>query len=357
MLFLLNKYLHSHLNPIFYISYRAIFSLLTSFFIHLLIGPWFISYFIKSKMYQIIRKNGPKTHSIKNKVPTMGGLLIIISIISSTILYCNLSDIYVWYVISILIGYGLIGFIDDYKKIRYKNIQGLKVVWKYFWLSVVALGLIYIIYINNKNSFTTQLSIPFFTKISFKINYLYILLSYFVIVGTSNAVNLTDGLDGLAIMPIVFLTCAFALISFFSLNSNGYNNLNVTYLKNSCELTVLCTAIIGSGLGFLWFNTYPAKIFMGDVGSLSLGGALGTIAILLHQELLLMIMGGIFVIETVSVILQIISFKIRKKRVFQMAPLHHHYEIKGLLEPVIIIRFWIISLLLVLIGLISLKVH
>lgn len=209
---------------------------------------------------------------------------------------------------------------------------------------------------NNQNIISTQLIIPFYTKNSFEINYLYIFLSYFIIVGTSNAVNLTDGLDGLAVMPVIFLTCGFALISFFTENINNSNYLNIAYVKNSGELAILCTAIIGSGLGFLWFNTYPAKIFMGDVGSLSLGGSLGTIAILLHQELLLFLMGGIFVLETMSVILQVISFKIRKKRIFKMAPIHHHYEIKGILESLIIIRFWIISFILLVIGLISLRV-
>ncbi|AEO08577.1 phospho-N-acetylmuramoyl-pentapeptide-transferase [Buchnera aphidicola str. Ak (Acyrthosiphon kondoi)] len=356
MLIFFNKYLNFNLNIISCIPYRAIFSLLTSFFINLYIGPHFIYHLKKLQKCQIIRKNGPKTHYIKNNTPTMGGIFIIFSILFSIILYCNLSNTYVWYVVSILIGYGAIGLIDDYKKIRYKNTQGLKIKWKYFWLSIFALGFIYIINANNKDFMITTLMIPFFKK-SFEINYLYIFLAYFIIVGTSNAVNLTDGLDGLAIMPVVFLTCGFTLISLFSGNINSSNFLHINYIKNSGELSILCMAIIGSGLGFLWFNSYPAKIFMGDVGSLSLGGALGTIAILLHQELLLIIMGGVFVVETISVILQIISFKMRKKRIFKMAPIHHHYEIIGILEPLIIVRFWIISLILLLISLISLKVY
>lgn len=356
MLMFLNKYLNVNLNIISYIPYRAIFSLLTSFFINLYIGPYFINYFEKLQQYQIIRKNGPKTHLLKNNTPTMGGIFIIFSIFFSIILYCNLSCIYIWYVTSILIGYGVIGLIDDYKKIKHKNTKGLKLKWKYFWLSIIALGFIYILNTNNKEIISTELIIPFYIKNSFEIHYLYIFLSYFVLVGTSNAVNLTDGLDGLAIMPIIFLTCGFTLISLFSENINSSNDLHIDYIKNSGELSVLCMAIIGSGLGFLWFNSYPAKVFMGDVGSLSLGGSLGTIAILLHQELLLIIMGGIFVFETISVILQIISFKIRKIRIFKMAPIHHHYEMKGILEPLIIVRFWIVSLILLLIGLISLKV-
>ncbi|QCI20949.1 phospho-N-acetylmuramoyl-pentapeptide-transferase [Buchnera aphidicola (Hyperomyzus lactucae)] len=356
MLILFNKYFNSHLSFISHISYRAILSLLTSFFISLLMGSYFIKYLQNLQKYQIIRQNGPKTHLLKKDTPTMGGVFIILSIFFSTILYCNLSNLYIWYVITILIGYGLIGLIDDYKKIKYKNTQGLELKWKYFWLSIVAFGLIYTIYSNNSNIIPTHLIVPFYAQNSFEINYLYIFLSYFIIVGASNAVNLTDGLDGLAIMPVVFTTCGFTLISFLSENINSSNYLHITYVKNSGELAILCTAIIGSGLGFLWFNTYPAKIFMGDVGSLSLGGCLGTIAILLHQELLLLIMGGIFVLETISVILQVVSFKFRKKRIFKMAPIHHHYEIKGILEPLIIIRFWIISFILLLISLISLQV-
>ncbi|QCI17620.1 phospho-N-acetylmuramoyl-pentapeptide-transferase [Buchnera aphidicola (Acyrthosiphon lactucae)] len=356
MLIFFNKYLNLNLNVISYLPYRAIFSLFTSFFINLYIGPYFIYHLKKLQKYQIIRKNGPKTHYSKNNTPTMGGIFIIFSIFFSTILYCNLSNIYIWYVTSILIGYGVIGLIDDYKKIKYKNTQGLQLRYKYFWLSIFALGFICIINFYNKDIISTELIIPFYIKNSFEINYLYIFLSYFIIVGTSNAVNLTDGLDGLAIMPVIFLTCGFTLIALFSENINNSNFLHVRYVKNSGELAILCMAIIGSGLGFLWFNSYPAKVFMGDVGSLSLGGSLGTIAILLHQELLLIIMGGVFVCETISVILQIISFKIRKKRIFKMAPIHHHYEIKGILEPLIIIRFWIVSLILLLIGLISLKV-
>ncbi|ADP67195.1 phospho-N-acetylmuramoyl-pentapeptide-transferase [Buchnera aphidicola] len=356
MLIFFNKYLHINLNILSYIPYRAIFSLLTSFFINLYIGPYFIYYFKKLQKYQIIRNNGPKTHYSKKNTPTMGGIFIIFSILFSTILYCNLSNIYIWYVISILIGYGLIGFIDDYKKIKYKNSQGLKLKWKYFFLSIIAFIFICMIKINNKDIISTELIIPFCIKNDFEINYLYIFLSYFVLVGTSNAVNLTDGLDGLAIMPVIFLTCGLTLISLFSDNINISHYLHVHYVKNSTELAILCMAIVGSGLGFLWFNSYPAKVFMGDVGSLALGGSLGAIAILLHQELLLIIMGGIFVFETISVILQIISFKIRKKRIFQMAPVHHHYEVKGILEPLIIVRFWIVSLILLLISLISLKV-
>ncbi|QIE01950.1 phospho-N-acetylmuramoyl-pentapeptide-transferase [Buchnera aphidicola] len=356
MLIFLNKYLFLNMNIIFYIPYRMILSLLTSFFISLYMMPYLICFLEKYKKFQIIRHNGPKKHYLKQNIPTMGGIIIIFSIFFSTMIYCNLSNIDIWLIISILITYGIIGFIDDYKKIKHKNSQGLKLIWKYFWMSIYAIFLIYIIQYNTPNIFFTQLIIPFHIKNTFEVYYLYIFLSYFVIVGTSNAVNLTDGLDGLAIMPVIFAISGFALISLFSDNINNSNYLNIAYVKDSSELAILCSAIIGSGLGFLWFNSYPAKIFMGDVGSLSLGGVLGTIAILLHQQLLLVIMGGIFVCEAISVILQILSFKIRKKRMFKMAPIHHHYEEKGILEPLIIVRVWIISFIFVLIGLISLKV-
>lgn len=355
MLIFLNKYLH--FNIITYVPYRMIFSLLTSFFINLYTGPYFIRFFKKYQTFQIIRHNGPEKHHEKKNTPTMGGIFIIFSILVSIILYCNLSNLNIWFVMSILIGYGIIGLIDDYKKIKYKNSKGLKIIWKYFWMSIVALLLIYLMKIMySQDIFCKELMIPFYIKNTFEINYLCILLTYLVIVGTGNAVNITDGLDGLAIMPIIFLASGFALISLLSDNIYNSYSLNIAYIQHSSELAVLCTAIIGSGLGFLWFNIYPAKVFMGDVGSLSLGGTLGTIAVLLHQELLLIILGGIFVCETVSVILQIISFKIRKKRIFKMAPIHHHYEEQGMLENVIIVRFWIISFIFLLIGLISLKV-
>lgn len=356
MLIFLNKYLYLNLDIISYIPYRMILSLITAFFMNLYATPYFICFLKKYQSFQIIREHGPKKHHCKKNTPTMGGIFIIFSICFSTIIYCDVSNINIWFVISILIGYGIIGLIDDRKKIKHQNSQGLKLRWKYFWMSIYAIFLIYIIKNNTQNIFSTELIIPFYADNTFEIYYLYFFLSYFVIVGTSNAVNLTDGLDGLAIMPVIFTTSGFALISLFSNDIHNTYHLHIAYVKNASELAILCFAIIGSGLGFLWFNSYPAKIFMGDVGSLSLGGTLGTIAILLHQELLLIIMGGIFVCETVSVILQILSFKIRKKRIFKMAPIHHHYEEQGILEPLIIIRFWIVSLIFVLIGLISLKV-
>ncbi|QCI24306.1 phospho-N-acetylmuramoyl-pentapeptide-transferase [Buchnera aphidicola (Muscaphis stroyani)] len=357
MFFLINQHLNYDYHSLTCIIIRSILSLLTSFFFNIYIGKFFINCFKKLKIYQIIRKNGPKTHFLKKNTPTMGGLFVIISILTSIILYSDLSNFYIWSVISVLIGYGLIGFIDDYKKIKCNNSKGIPLKWKYFWLSIVSLIFEYSIYIYGQNITPHQFIIPFFHKIVLHINYFNIFLSYFVVVGTSNAVNLTDGLDGLAIFPLILLACGFAFISLLTGYSDYSDIFNIFYIRNSSELTILCASIAGSGLGFLWFNTYPSQIFMGDVGSLSLGGSLGAIAVLLHQEFLLIIMGIVFIIETISVILQIISFKIRKKRIFLMAPIHHHYEIKGLPEPIIIIRFWIISFLSVLIGIASIKVH
>ncbi|ALD15179.1 phospho-N-acetylmuramoyl-pentapeptide-transferase [Buchnera aphidicola (Aphis glycines)] len=355
MIFLINKCLNFKIFN--FISYRIIFSLITSFFINLFIGPYIISCFKKLQNFQIIRTNGPIGHLKKNTTPTMGGILIIISICLSVLLYCDLYNVYIWYVIFIILGYGVIGFLDDYKKIKFNNSHGLKVLYKFFGLSIIAIFIIYIMHLNQANKIDLELIIPFYKKIIVKINYFYIFLSYFVIVGTSNSVNLTDGLDGLAIMPVIFISSGLGLIAFLSSENCLRNDINIFHLKQANELSVLCASIVGSGLGFLWFNAYPAKIFMGDVGSLSLGGALGIISILLHQELLLLIMGGIFVVETISVILQIAYFKFKKKRMFKMAPLHHHYEIKGLSENLITIRFWIVSFILLLIGIISLRIH
>lgn len=355
MIFLINKYLHSKIFTC--IFFRIIFSLLTSFFINLFIGPYIIELFKKLQKFQIIRTNGPISHLKKNNIPTMGGILIIFSICVSLFLYCDLNNVYIWYVLAIILGYGVIGFLDDYKKIKFSNSRGLKISYKFFWLSITAALIIYAINFQKDNNLYIELIIPFCASIPFKINYFYIFLSYFVIVGSSNGVNLTDGLDGLAIMPVILLSFGFGLIAFFSSEIHLCHYINISYSEKSSELSILCAAIVGAGLGFLWFNTYPAKIFMGDVGSLSLGGALGVISILLRQELLLLIMGGVFVFETISVMLQIIYFRIRKKRIFKMAPIHHHYEIKGLSEPLITIRFWIISFVLLFIGIISLGIR
>ncbi|MGP1931181.1 MAG: phospho-N-acetylmuramoyl-pentapeptide-transferase [Arsenophonus sp. ET-YP4-MAG3] len=360
MLIWLAEYLigyFSGFNLFFYLTFRAIISLLTSLIIALWMGVYLISFLKKIQVGQIVRNEGPKSHFSKQGTPTMGGLLILFSIVISVILWARLNNPYVWYVLIILLGYGVIGFIDDYRKVIRKNSKGLIARWKYFWQSILALSIAFYLYSTGKNTAVTQLVVPFFKNFTPQLGLFYIFFTYFVIVGTSNAVNLTDGLDGLAIMPTIIISAGFALIAWTTGNFNFANYLKIPYIKHASELVIVCSTIVGAGLGFLWFNTYPAQVFMGDVGSLALGGALGIISVLLRQEFLLLIMGGIFVIETLSVILQIGSFKLYGQRIFRMAPIHHHYELKGWPEPRVIVRFWIISLILVLIGLITLKVR
>ncbi|MDR5615675.1 phospho-N-acetylmuramoyl-pentapeptide-transferase [Arsenophonus sp.] len=347
----------SGFNLFSYLTFRAITSLLTSFVIALWIGPHLIAYLQRLQISQIVRDEGPKTHFRKSGTPTMGGALILLSVVITVIFWAKLNNPYVWCVLVVFLGYGFIGFIDDYCKVIRKNSTGMIARWKYFWQSVLALGVAFTLYSTAEDTAVTQIVIPFFKDIMPQLGSFYILLTYFVIVGTGNAVNLTDGLDGLAIMPTVFIAAGFALVAWASGNFNFANYLKIPYIIHAGELAVVCTAIVGAGLGFLWFNTYPAQVFMGDIGSLALGGSLGMIAVLLRQEFLLLIMGGLFVIETLSVILQVGSFKLRGHRIFRMAPIHHHYELKGWPEPRVIVRFWIISLMLVLIGLITLKIR
>ncbi|PLK58736.1 phospho-N-acetylmuramoyl-pentapeptide-transferase [Candidatus Palibaumannia cicadellinicola] len=344
-------------NLFSYLTFRAIVSFFTALFISLLIGKSLIAWLQQLQIRQVIRNNGPELHSSKRGTPTMGGLMILLSIIISVLMWTCLSNPYVWCVLFVLIGYGIIGLIDDYRKVVHNNSNGLMARWKYFWQSVIALAVAYTMFSLNPNTIATQLVIPFVKDIMPQLGLWYVLLTYFVIVGTSNAVNLTDGLDGLAIMPAVFVAAGLALVAWATGNIHFSRYLHIPYLYFAGELVVVCTAIVGAGLGFLWFNTYPALVFMGDVGALALGGALGTIAVLLRQELLLFIMGGSFVVETLSVILQVIFFQLRQKRLFLMAPIHHHYELKGWPEPRVIVRFWIISLMLVLMGLTTLKMR
>ncbi len=344
-------------NVFSYLTFRAIVSLLTALVIALWMGPHLIAYLQKMQIGQVVRSEGPESHFSKRGTPTMGGLLILFSIAVSVLLWARLSNPYIWCVLFVLVGYGIVGFVDDYRKVVRKDTKGLIARWKYFWQSVIALAVAFTMYAVGKDTPATLLVVPFFKDVMPQLGVLYILLTYFVIVGTSNAVNLTDGLDGLAIMPTVFVAAGFALVAWATGNINFANYLKIPFLPHAGELVIFCTAIVGAGLGFLWFNTYPAQVFMGDVGSLALGGVLGTIAVLLRQEFLLVIMGGVFVIETLSVILQVGSFKLRGQRIFRMAPIHHHYELKGWPEPRVIVRFWIISLMLVLIGLATLKVR
>ncbi len=340
-----------------YLSFRSIFSTLTALGVSLWMGPKIIARLQLLQIGQVVRNDGPESHFSKRGTPTMGGVMILASILVTVLLWGDLSNIYVWTVVAVLVAYGIVGFVDDYRKVVRQDPAGLIARWKYFWQSAIALIVAFALYAHGKETAATQLVVPFFKEVMPQLGMLYIVLTYFVIVGTSNAVNLTDGLDGLAIMPTVLVSAGFAAIAWATGNANFSQYLNIPHIPLASELVIVCTAMVGAGLGFLWFNTYPAQVFMGDVGSLALGGALGTIAILVRQEFVLIIMGGVFVIETLSVILQVGSFKLRGQRVFRMAPIHHHYELKGWPEPRVIVRFWIISIVLVLIGLATLKVR
>jgi phospho-N-acetylmuramoyl-pentapeptide-transferase len=340
-----------------YLTLRAILSTLTALLISVIIGPKMIRWLQRMQIGQTIRDDGPESHLAKSGTPTMGGLLILAAIVSSVLLWSDLTNRYVWVTLFILVSFGVIGFVDDYRKVIRKDAKGLIARWKYFWQSVIAITVAIYLYSSQQNPAETALLVPFFKDVMPQMGLLFMVVTYFVIVGTSNAVNLTDGLDGLAIVPVVLVAGAFAIFAYVTGNINFSAYLHIPYLPLTSELVIVCTSIVGAGLGFLWFNTYPAQVFMGDVGSLALGGTLGILAVLVRQEIVLFIMGGIFVVETLSVILQVGSFKLRGKRIFRMAPIHHHYELKGWPEPRVIVRFWIISLMLVLVGLATLKLR
>ena len=306
---------------------------------------------------QVVREEGPETHLIKQGTPTMGGTLILSSILISSLLWGDLLNRYLWVAIGMTTSFGVLGWFDDKLKIKHKSSDGISATQKILWQSVFALiGCSYLFY-SHANIEEVSLIVPFFKDISIALGIGFVVLSYFVIVGTSNAVNLTDGLDGLAILPCVMVAAGLGLIGYVSGNIIYSGYLNIPYLPGTGEMLVFCGALMGSGIGFLWFNTYPAQVFMGDVGSLSLGAALGTVAVIIRHEYVLIIMGGLFVIEALSVIVQVISFKLTGKRVFKMAPLHHHYELKGWPEPRVIVRFWIITFMLVLLGLAMLRLR
>jgi phospho-N-acetylmuramoyl-pentapeptide-transferase len=306
---------------------------------------------------QVVREEGPETHLIKQGTPTMGGTLILSSILISSLLWGDLWNRYLWVAIGMTTSFGVLGWFDDKLKIKHKSSDGISATQKILWQSVFALiGCSYLFY-SHANIEEVSLIVPFFKDISIALGIGFVVLSYFVIVGTSNAVNLTDGLDGLAILPCVMVAAGLGLIGYVSGNIIYSGYLNIPYLPGTGEMLVFCGALMGSGIGFLWFNTYPAQVFMGDVGSLSLGAALGTVAVIIRHEYVLIIMGGLFVIEALSVIVQVISFKLTGKRVFKMAPLHHHYELKGWPEPRVIVRFWIITFMLVLLGLAMLRLR
>lgn len=360
MLLLLADFLtsiDSGFRVLHYLTFRAILGVLTALVISLMIGPMMIEKLTRKKIGQSVREDGPQSHFSKSGTPTMGGTMILFAVAISTLLCADLSNRYVWVVLLVTLAHGIIGFIDDYKKVLLGNSDGLSARAKYFWQSVVAAGAAIYLFNTAQVPAETQFIVPFFKNVSLNMGWGYIILTYFVIVGSSNAVNLTDGLDGLAIMPTVMIAAALAIFAYLSGHANFAQYLQIPHIPKSGELVVFCAALVGSGLGFLWFNAYPAMVFMGDVGALALGAALGVVAVLVRQEIVLVIMGGIFVMETVSVIIQVASYKTRKKRVFLMAPIHHHYELKGWPEPRIIVRFWIISVILVLIGLATLKLR
>ena len=369
-----------------YITFRAVMATLTALGIGLIFGPWVIRRLTILKVGQAVRTDGPKTHLIKSGTPTMGGVLILISIAISTLLWSDLSNRFIWAVLWVTLGFGIVGWVDDYRKVVYKNPKGMSSKEKYFWQSLIGiLAAVYLVFaitdhgnqgivknmlqwkndgynfyiLNNLN-----LVVPFFKSINYPLGAIgFVILTYLVIVGSSNAVNLTDGLDGLVIMPVILVGSALGVFAYVTGNAIYAKYLLFPYIPGTGELLIFCGAIGGAGLAFLWFNTHPAQVFMGDVGALALGGALGTVAVIVRQEIVLFIMGGIFVVETLSVILQVTWFKYTKRkygegrRIFRMAPLHHHFELGGWKETQVVVRFWIITIILILVGLSSLKLR
>ncbi|MEZ5505390.1 MAG: phospho-N-acetylmuramoyl-pentapeptide-transferase [Gammaproteobacteria bacterium] len=360
MLLWLADYLKGYIsffNVFQYLTFRGILGVLTALGIAFVIGPMMIRKLSYHQIGQSVRSDGPQSHLSKAGTPTMGGALILVAIFVSTLLWADLSNRYVWVVLFVTFVFGAVGWVDDYRKVVQRNSKGLPAKWKYFWQSVAGLGVAFFLYYTAQTPAETQLLVPFFKNVQIDIGWFYIVLTYFVIVGTSNAVNLTDGLDGLAILPTVLVGGALGVFAYVTGNSQFANYLQIPYIAGTGELIVICGSLVGAGLGFLWFNTYPAQVFMGDVGALALGGILGVLAVITRQEIVLFIMGGVFVMETVSVILQVASFKLTGRRIFRMAPIHHHFELKGWAEPKVIVRFWIITVILVLIGLATLKLR
>ncbi|MEJ2442002.1 MAG: phospho-N-acetylmuramoyl-pentapeptide-transferase [Exilibacterium sp.] len=340
-----------------YLTLRGILGVMTALGLSLLLGPWMIRRLNQLQIGQSVRDDGPESHLSKSGTPTMGGTLILAAIFISALLWSDLHNRYVWVVLVVTAIFGAVGWVDDYRKVVESNSRGLPARWKYFWQSVGGFGAAVFLYCTAATPAETQLIVPFFKNVSLTLGPFYIALTYFVVVGASNAVNLTDGLDGLAIMPTVMVGAALGIISYLVGNANFAGYLQVPYIAGTGELVVFCAALGGAGLGFLWFNTYPAQVFMGDVGALALGAALGIISVIVRHEIVFFIMGGVFVMETVSVILQVGSFKLTGRRIFRMAPLHHHFELKGWPEPRVIVRFWIITVMLVLFGLATLKLR
>ncbi len=360
MLVWLAQYLQEYISgfAVFqYITLRAIMGVLTALVISMVFGPWMIRRLNQLQIGQAVRDDGPQSHLSKSGTPTMGGTLILAAIFISSLLWSDLSNRYVWVVLIVTAVFAAVGWVDDYRKVVEKNSRGLPAKWKYFWQSFAGIGAAVFLYYTAEVPAETQLFVPFFKSVALEMGLFYIVFTYFVIVGSSNAVNLTDGLDGLAIMPSVMVGSALGILAYLVGHNEFASYLHIHNIPGTGELSVFCAALAGSGLGFLWFNTYPAQVFMGDVGALALGAALGTIAVIVRHEIVFFIMSGVFVMETVSVILQVGSYKLTGRRIFRMAPLHHHFELKGWPEPRVIVRFWIITVMLVLFGLATLKLR
>ncbi|MBI5237176.1 MAG: phospho-N-acetylmuramoyl-pentapeptide-transferase [Deltaproteobacteria bacterium] len=352
-LYPLAKY-HTIFNVFQYISFRTIYAAITALALSFLLGPYLINKLKVLKCGEVVRADGPATHFNKAGTPTMGGAIILLVVIVSVLIWGNLSNVYVWLLTFVTLGMGIIGFLDDYSKVVKKKKGGMRPLTKFSAQVAVALAAALFLYYNH---FNTVVTIPFFKEVHVDLKGFYVPFAVFVIVGSSNAVNLTDGLDGLAIGPMIIAAATYMLFAYLVGHVKIASYLHIMYVPKAGELTVFAGAMVGASLGFLWFNTYPAQVFMGDVGSLSLGGALGTLAVITKNEALLLLVGGIFVVEALSVIFQVGSFKLTGKRVFAMAPIHHHYEIKGWPEPKIIVRFWIISIILALLAISTLKIR
>ena len=362
MFYTLAKHLavhHSLFNVFSYLTLRSILATMSALSIALLVGPYMIARLSRYQIGQVVRDDGPQSHLPKAGTPTMGGLLIIFAVVVTTVLWADLVNRLVLIALGVTLGFGLIGFYDDYLKLVVGNSRGLVARWKYFWQTVIGIAAAVLLYrIADNYAAVTAFHVPFFKSVALPLGAAgFVLLGYLMIVGMSNAVNLTDGLDGLAIGPAVMVAGALAILAYLSGNMLFANYLAIPAVPGAGELAVFCSAIVGAGLGFLWFNAYPAQVFMGDIGALALGAALGFVGFVVRQEIVTLVMAGIFVLETASVILQVTSFKLTGKRIFRMAPIHHHFELKGWAEPKVIVRFWIISSLLVLAGLATLKLR
>jgi phospho-N-acetylmuramoyl-pentapeptide-transferase len=361
MLLYLTEYLarfYSGFHVFQYLTLRGILAAMTALAMALFIGPKMIAVLTRYQIGQQVRTDGPQSHLQKSGTPTMGGVMILAAMVIGTLLWADLSSRFVWILLGATLAFGAVGFYDDYLKLVVGNSKGLKARYKYLGQSIAALATAFCLHALHQSAAETTLYVPFFKTVAVPMStFGFVAYAYLVIVGTSNAVNLTDGLDGLAIMPAVMVATALGIFAYATGNIKFAAYLQIPYINGVGELLIFCTTLTGAGLGFLWFNAYPAEVFMGDVGALAIGAALGTIAVIVRQEIVLFVMGGVFVLETVSVMLQVASFKLTGRRIFRMAPLHHHFELKGWAEPKVIVRFWILSFVLVLAGLATLKIR